>query len=581
MKNIEPPGKEHLASIIVNLQKGAYMIPDFQREFEWSPGDVNDLIRSIFEDYYVGTLLLWRATKENLKFLHCEPIYGHTGEQKAEHIVLDGQQRLSALFYALFAPSKNFPRRKLRYLFFVDLGKLLEEDYEEAFQYFYGKEALGILSDPEHQFERHLFPLKIFGDAAHLWLKWLQDYEAYWISKGNADIKENKRKIEELFSDLLNRYYICYIELDREILVDKVCDIFTRINNSGVDLDTFDLLNALLRPRNINLKQTWRDIRNEFDLPDPDKGKIIILQTMSLLKQDYCAAKFLYYLVPGVIKRVREKDGSFHATTLVNSVDEFKTLWKDAVDLNLSSLRVVSNQKDLGAIVPKFIPYPTLLPILAVLLNEKSGVLDQKGAEEKLRMWYWSSVFTQNYSSSVESQMAQDLREMRDWFANDAATPRVILELKNTIENINLLKIDSSGSAVYKGVFCLLARMGARDLSTWDLPEYSILDDHHIVPKSWGEKNAPDFANSIANRTPLSDDTNRRILRDRLPNIYILELIKKYGRQSVIELLSTHLISEKAMDVLLRSPFSSVDFEEFLLIRQSTIIDELKLRTKL
>src|SRR3989338_1068794 len=581
MKNIEPPGKEHLASIIVNLQKGAYMIPDFQREFEWSPGDVNDLIRSIFEDYYVGTLLLWRATKENLKFLHCEPIYGHTGDQKAEHIVLDGQQRLSALYYALFAPKANFPRRRLRYLFFVDLERLLEEDYEEAFHYFFGKEATGIISDEKQQFERHLFPLKIFGDAAHLWLKWLQNYEEYWKSKGSENISERKGKIEDLFSELLNRYYICYIELDREILVDKVCDIFTRINNSGVDLDTFDLLNALLRPRDINLKQTWRDIRNEFNLPDPDKGKILILQTMSLLRQDYCAAKFLYYLVPGAIKRIREKDGSFHTTTLVNSVDEFKKLWEDAVSLNLSSLRVVSNQKDLGAIVPKFIPYATLLPILSVLLNEKIGVQDQKNAEEKLRMWYWSSVFTQNYSSSVESQMAQDLREMREWFANDTATPGVISELKNTINNLNLLQIDSPGSAVYKGVFCLLARMGARDLSTWDLPEYSILDDHHIVPKSWGERNASSLANSIANRTPLSDDTNRRILRDRLPNVYIAELINKYGRQSVTELLSTHLISESAMDVLLRTPFSTTDFEEFLLIRQATIIEELKIRTRI
>ena len=553
------------------------MIPDFQREFEWMPGDVNDLIRSIFEDYYVGTLLLWRATKDNLKFLHCEPIYGYTGEQKAEHIVLDGQQRLSALYYAIFAPEKNFPRRKLRYLFFVNLEKLLEEDYEEAFQYFYGKEASGLLSDKDRQIGQHLFPLRVFGEAGHSWLKWLQEYEQYWIAKGARDIAEKMRKLEDLFSELLNSYYICYIELDREILVDKVCDIFTRINNTGVDLDTFDLLNALLRPRDINLKQTWRDIRNQFNLPDPDKGKIMILQTMSLLRQDYCAPKFLYYLVPGASKKIREKDGSFRNVTLISSEDEFKKLWSEAVALNLAALRVVSNQKDLGAIVPKFIPYPTLLPILSVLLHEKKKVENQQGAEKKLRSWYWSSVFTQNYSSSVESQMAQDLREVREWLVNDQAAPDVIRELKNTIHNLNLLELDSPSSAVYKGVFCLLARKGARDLITWDLPEYSILDDHHLVPKSWGEKNAPHLANSIANRTPLSDDTNRRILHDHLPNVYMKELIVKNGRQSVIELLATHLISERALDVLLRDPFSLTDFEEFLKIRQDAIIEELKL----
>lgn len=139
-----------------------------------------------------------------------------------------------------------------------------------------------------------------------------------------------------------------------------------------------------------------------------------------------------------------------------------------------------------------------------------------------------------------------------------------------------MLELDSPSSAIYKGVFCLLARKGARDLCTWDLPEYSALDDHHLVPKSWGEKNAPHLANSIANRTPLSDDTNRRILHDDLPNVYMKKLIGKYGRKSVIELLATHLISEKALDVLLRDPFSVTDFEEFLKIRQGAIIEELR-----
>src|SRR3989338_11235137 len=109
MKNIEKLDKIHLAELISDLKNGAHAIPSFQREFEWGANDVNGLIRSIFEDYYIGTLLLWSATKENLSFLKCEPIYGFKGESKYKHIVLDGQQRLSALYYAFFAPDINFP----------------------------------------------------------------------------------------------------------------------------------------------------------------------------------------------------------------------------------------------------------------------------------------------------------------------------------------------------------------------------------------------------------------------------------------------------------------------------------------
>jgi uncharacterized protein with ParB-like and HNH nuclease domain len=47
MKNVEKADRIHLGSLIDELKKGKYVIPDFQREFEWEPWDVLDLIRSI------------------------------------------------------------------------------------------------------------------------------------------------------------------------------------------------------------------------------------------------------------------------------------------------------------------------------------------------------------------------------------------------------------------------------------------------------------------------------------------------------------------------------------------------------
>ena len=55
------------------------MIPDFQRDFEWAPCDINELMRSIFRDYYVGSLLLWKGKDENFEALSREAIYGFNG----------------------------------------------------------------------------------------------------------------------------------------------------------------------------------------------------------------------------------------------------------------------------------------------------------------------------------------------------------------------------------------------------------------------------------------------------------------------------------------------------------------------
>ena len=48
--------------------------------------------------------------------------------------------------------------------------------------------------------------------------------------------------------------------LDQELEVDKVCDIFTQINSRGIRLDVFDLVNALLRPKGLQLNPHFPSI---------------------------------------------------------------------------------------------------------------------------------------------------------------------------------------------------------------------------------------------------------------------------------------------------------------------------------
>jgi len=100
MKDAQKPDHVSLNTLVTRLKEGRFVIPDFQREFEWMPWDIQELMRSIFLDYFIGSLLLWRGKKENIEALGCEAIYGYNGQGSPEHIVLDGQQRLTAMYYA-------------------------------------------------------------------------------------------------------------------------------------------------------------------------------------------------------------------------------------------------------------------------------------------------------------------------------------------------------------------------------------------------------------------------------------------------------------------------------------------------
>lgn len=54
MKDAQKPDHISLNTLITRLREGRFVIPDFQREFEWRPADVRELMRSIFLDYYIG-----------------------------------------------------------------------------------------------------------------------------------------------------------------------------------------------------------------------------------------------------------------------------------------------------------------------------------------------------------------------------------------------------------------------------------------------------------------------------------------------------------------------------------------------
>ena len=89
MSNIKTTATFNLNNLLSDLERGRFVIPDFQREFEWEAWDVRDLIKSIFQDYYIGTLLLWEVKDDNTKTLACEPIRGNNSKGNENHITIN------------------------------------------------------------------------------------------------------------------------------------------------------------------------------------------------------------------------------------------------------------------------------------------------------------------------------------------------------------------------------------------------------------------------------------------------------------------------------------------------------------
>jgi len=181
------------------------------------------------------------------------------------------------------------------------------------------------------------------------------------------------------------------------------------------------------------------------------------------------------------------------------------------------------------------------------------------------------------YSGSVESTSARDYLDLKAWFDDDVWEPPLIREFRDRFRSIDLRREMRRGTSVYNGVFNLLVINGARDWANGTLPIGEDLDDHHIVPKSWADGKALSTSiDSILNRTPLTSDTNRTVLSDRLPCDYLPELIATNGEATIRAIFASHLISATAFDILLRTPFTSADYEAFIAERQRTIQDAIE-----
>lgn len=98
---------------------GSLRIPRFQRPFVWDANDVRKLFDSLYRGFPVGTLLLWRqsvpAASVSFGGVHVE-----AEASSGAYMVVDGQQRLTALVASLASPVAD---RDERFEVYFDLAK--------------------------------------------------------------------------------------------------------------------------------------------------------------------------------------------------------------------------------------------------------------------------------------------------------------------------------------------------------------------------------------------------------------------------------------------------------------------------
>lgn len=548
---------ESLLSILADAHSGKVVVPEFQRSFLWSREAIEELLVSILQGYFVGTLLLLdtQASDPLFPFRTIEGLDkvnpdARPNDHQTIRLVLDGQQRVTSLFYVLYEPDYHLKNTSYAHRFFFRLDLALDGDPEDAVVGLpvYAKRRMREMTQliAEHK----AIPFSMFRDERRLY-KWLYTEQTFLTEDHQKDLIEG-------FCKNLTNFLVPVIALPSATKKNDIVNIFERINRTGISLSTFDLAVARLYKKDVKLRDLWKRFEKLNPFATPSIKPEFLLKFISLMQGT----------VPRKSNLVDVADKLSH--------DEFVVSWERATEYMVKAhARLTATSAGYGAFDSRWIPYSTLLVPLAFLLMKIETMKGGEAEYRKLDSWYWTSLFSERYDSAVDTKAADDIEAVIDWIRRDMPI--------NWIKTFNAdsvdLTVEDQRSAVYRGIMCLIALRGAKDFCNGQPADLHKCDDDHIFPRS--KYKGYEIVNAIVNRTLISPESNRDIKRAKKPADYLPIFLAKHGGSEVRlrQTLGSHFITEEGLKAM-RSGADG-DIKAFIRARQETLITEIQKRTSI
>src|SRR3989344_6826491 len=115
MKGLLKPETIRVSDLLKSVADAEFVLPRFQRDVVWNKNQVVELLNSIYEQIPIGIFLLWDSDQlgEAYRFIGDITPQGSAPRRHSKY-VLDGQQRLTSLLFALRPEGITFPEDTIR-----------------------------------------------------------------------------------------------------------------------------------------------------------------------------------------------------------------------------------------------------------------------------------------------------------------------------------------------------------------------------------------------------------------------------------------------------------------------------------
>ena len=571
-----------VGDLLNDVKNGKIGLPDLQRPFVWKDNKVRELLDSMIKGYPIGYIMLWSSPEDYENT-------GHIGKNdkiysQPDDLVIDGQQRLTALLAALYGVTirdKNYKERNIRIAFnplireFEVWSKTYDtpewiKDISKAFE-----------ADDNHEISKF----------RREFVRGLNEYreknEKPVLTQDEEDLIEDN--IKTLLD--LKLYFLPTLKINSKASEEDVSDIFVRVNSGGQKLTEKNFIETLLAVYDNDVHDKINKFCEESRIPKDGTAYNHILEVdpSHLIRMAVgvgfrrARLRYAYMLLRGknlktgeVTQDVREENldifkKSLDIVTNLNNWHAFMNLMATSGYLK-GSLVASSN-----AVVFSYVLY---------LIGKYDYKVGSVELQKIIRKWIFMSTITGFYTGSTESEVEKQFADMRDLKSADDFVNYLdgVINTRFTDDYFKLtlpseLNSSSATSPAWYGYIASINVLGNPMLfSTAPLSQFLIvgssgnknaIDKHHIFPKHYletiGFDNDRD-RNQIANFTYLDYPTNIDISDDP-PSEYVGRYKEKLGEEGYKTACEQNALPEN---------FETLEYNDFLAKRRVLMSETVK-----
>ncbi|GAA8429654.1 DUF262 domain-containing protein [Helicobacter pylori] len=521
---------------------------------------IEQLFDSILRGYPIGSFLFWKLQKEDIaksdeqdenklnfqlyQFItnyderkpHNEKIYIEQIKRDELCIVLDGQQRLTSLYIGLKG-TRTLKKKKVR--------SDNPNAYEEKRLYLNLKYQPN-MDNPEDNYQFEFHAKAPTNDKNHFWFKVgdILELESGVLNYAQKHgLEENELNLLEKLKDAFHTKQLISFFEEKEKNLNKVLNIFIRVNSGGVKLSYSDLLMSILTA---SFSSDIREKMNELVDALKDKG-------FSNMGQDQVLKTCLLLI---------GKDTTFELKNFnKNNIKKIEENWEKITESIYNAAKLLET---FGYV--KYLGSAYILSTLAYFyfLNPKMDKNDEEQALKFVRNAQITSYFTPSTDTKL-SIIAHSIKEARAFEAfNHNLAKHQTCPLKITNDVIEGMVFFDRHSRVFPVLHILYPNLNYKT-TTFHID--------HIYPKSKfkkeNEKLDKDFYNCWNHlyNLQLLEGQENSAKKDKDPEVWLKEEYK--NEQAIEEYKKRNYIDPK-----LKLEWENI--KEFRKKREEAIIKTLK-----